>query len=210
MSRPNNYAIMADQARTLFLTYDQSALIAKSPVTFDGDWLYLPVLDRICRIDRHTGHIYWSTDQGWSLSTGFQDTLTVFDYLCDGRPDRSLSGEERFMASFGHQFHTGLLENETASPLELAIDQNPRAFSEACTALGGVPVPNCDLGFRLPFFPDLPVTLRFWHSDEEFPPALRCYWDANAGQYLRYETMYYALDLLRSRLWTLMGSCKFL
>ena len=35
---------------------------------------------------------------------------------------------------------------------------------------------------------------------EDFPAALRYYWDENALMYIRYETMYYAVDLLRSRL----------
>ena len=34
----------------------------------------------------------------------------------------------------------------------------------------------------------------------EFAPRLRFLWDANADRYLRYETMYYAMGLVRERL----------
>lgn len=191
---------MAEAARRRFLTYDQSAVIAKSPVTYDEQAIYLPVLDRTCRISRATGELAWSSPTGFLPTAEFHDALTIFDYLCDAKPNRCLSGQLKSMASFGHAFHTNLLEAETASPLESAIDREPDSFRSACQALGGVPFPNCDIGFTLPFFPDLPITLQFWHSDDEFPPRLRYLWDCNATDCIRYETMYYALGLLESRL----------
>lgn len=203
MPRPNNYDIMAQQAQKRFLTYDQSAILAKSPANADENYIFLPVLDLTFRVCRHTGKTDLSCGNGWTPAPP-HDMLTVFDYLCDARPNRRLSGQLKSMASFGHMFHTGLLENGTASALENAIDQAPDSFIRACKALGGTPFPNCDLGFTLPFFPDLPITLQFWHSDEEFPPRLRYLWDSSATQFLRYETMYYALDILRTRLEALM------
>ena len=126
--------------------------------------------------------------------------MTIFDYLCDSRRDRCLSGEFIAMANFGHQFHSGLLESGAPSALERRADQDLPGFCRACRALGGEPVTGGDAGFRLRFFPDLPVVLRFWASDEEFPAQLRFYWDKNTLFYLRYETMYYALGILQSRL----------
>lgn len=203
----DNYAILARQAREKFLTYDQQEIIAKSPVRCDSRFLYLPVLDRTCMVCRQTGSLYWSEPDGTvTPSTQPGEALTVFDYLCDGRPHRSLSGEFIAMANFGGQIHTSLLESPQPSALELAADREPARFREACQALGGEPVGNADIGYRIPFFPDLPVVLRFWHSDEEFPPQLRFYWDKNALFYLRYETMYYALGILQNRLLHLINS----
>ena len=59
---------------------------------------------------------------------------------------------------------------------------------------------GADLAFLLPFFQDLDLLVQFWHGDEEFAPRLRFLWDAGAGDYLRYETMYYALEMARRRL----------
>ena len=42
--------------------------------------------------------------------------------------------------------------------------------------------------------------VQFWFADEDFPAQLQFFWDKNALQYLRYETMYYALGLLRGHL----------
>lgn len=196
----DNYQIQAQRARQRFLTYDQQQIIAKSPLTFDDDYLYLPVLDRTCMIRRQTGELFWQECGVCTPSHDPCDAMTIFDYLCDSRRDRYLSGEFIAMANFGHQFHSGLLESGAPSALERRADQDLPGFCRVCRALGGEPVTGGDAGFRLRFFPDLPVVLRFWASDEEFPAQLRFYWDKNTLFYLRYETMYYALGILQSRL----------
>ena len=196
----DNYQIQAQRARQRFLTYDQQQIIAKSPLTFDDDYLYLPVLDRTCMIRRQTGELFWQAGGVCTPSHDPSDAMTIFDYLCDSRRDRCLSGEFIAMANFGHQFHSGLLESGAPSELERRADQDLPGFCRACRALRGEPVTGGDAGFRLRFFPDLPVVLRFWASDEEFPAQLRFYWDKNTLFYLRYETMYYALGILQSRL----------
>lgn len=202
MSRPNNYTIMEANARLLFLTYDQSAILSKTPATADETHIFLPVLGMTCRIHRATGEVSFLAE-GTLTPAAPHDSLTVYDYLCDAKPDRRLSGQWRSTASFGGMVHSNLTET-SATPLEAAIDARPEAFRRACQALEGTPFPACDIGFTLPFFPDFPVTLQFWHSDEEFPPRLRFLWDANALQFLRYETLFYALGLLRARLEKLM------
>lgn len=202
--RPDNYAIQADFARKLFLSHDQSAMLQRTCATADADFLYLRVLGRTCRIHRKTGLHDWQEGDVWRPSLSHNETLTIFDYLCDASPHRTLAGEFVAMSNFGHLFHTNLLEPPEASHLERFIDQNPTAFRSACESLGGTPFPNCDIGFVIPFFPDLPIALAFWHSDEDFPAQLRYFWDKNALRYLRYETMYYALGVLRARLQELL------
>ena len=86
------------------------------------------------------------------------------------------------------------------SALELLYDKDPARLRAACETLGGEALPGADVSYALPFFEDLRIAVQFWHGDEEFSPRLRFLWDAAADQYLRYETMYYALGLLRTRL----------
>ena len=57
-----------------------------------------------------------------------------------------------------------------------------------------------DIAYALPVFEDLELALFFWAGDEEFSPQIRYLWDENALAYIRYETMYYVLDWLRTRL----------
>ena len=97
------------------------------------------------------------------------------------------------MQDFGHQFHRELQEK---NPDALFFDAHPDRLKAGCQALGGVPFPQGDIAYTIPIFEDLSVTLQFWQGDEEFSPRLRYLWDENALQYLKYETMYFAVDAL--------------
>lgn len=61
-------------------------------------------------------------------------------------------------------------------------------------------MPGADLGYAVPAVLGVPVWVQFWHSDEEFAPRLRYLWDENALQFIRYETMWYAVGLLLERI----------
>lgn len=202
LTRPDNYALQADFARRLFLERDQAAILAKSPVTADEANIHLTLLSQPYRVCRATGRIF-RLEGDWVPADSHGEVLTIFDWLCDARPHRCLSGIWKTTTSLGIGIHSGLLDHSAAA-LAKAIDGDPGSFVRACEALNGAPVSQCDLGFTVPFFPDLPVSIRFWHSDEEFPPQLTFLWDANTLLYLRYETTFYALGLLRRRLSRLM------
>ena len=55
MSRPDNYAIQAQQAKNRFLTYDQQKLIRKLHLKWDETYIYLPVLAQLHRIHGEAG-----------------------------------------------------------------------------------------------------------------------------------------------------------
>lgn len=189
----NNYTIQAKQAQQRFLGYDQAALIQKLHLPFDESWLYPTLLHRLYRIRRTTGEIQRQEDEQW-LPAGYSEVMTLLDLVCDSQPQRALAHRWKTMGDFGHLFHTSLLE--TADPWALAVEQNPQGFRRACQALGGTPFPQGDISYTMVLFDDLPITLQFWFGDEEFPSTLRFLWDENALQYLKYETMYFAKDLL--------------
>lgn len=195
----DNYAIQAEHARKLFLTYSQEAIISNAPIEYDEDWLYLKLLNQPLRIDRLTGRMFRRKDGVWISAGSHGEVLTVFDYLCDARPERTLTGQWMTTAALGKHVHTNLFDSGP-SALETAIERDPDRFRRACEALGGVSAEGGDICFTMPLFPDLPILVRFWHADEEFPPVLDVLWDGGTLQYLRYETLYYALGILRGRL----------
>jgi len=57
MAQTNNYTVQARQAKELFLSYDQKALIAKLKLHFDERYLYVPMLSETYRISRESGDI---------------------------------------------------------------------------------------------------------------------------------------------------------
>ena len=200
MERRNNYEIQAAQARRLFCTYDMEAIIRAHALQADAAYLYLRLLDEQYRVCRADGHIFREKKDGWIPADSFDEALTIFDLLSTIRPDQCAAGVWKTTQEFGGQVHRELVENGPASALERLFDAQPERLEHACLALGGAAMPGADLSYALPFFDRIRMAVQFWHGDEEFAPRLRFLWDANADRYLRYETMYYAMGLVRERL----------
>ena len=200
MEKKDNYQIQATQAKQLFLQYDQQEIINRCACKADADFLYFFFLSCPYRISRHTGDLHRLQDSIWIDSNTFHEVMTILDWLCDSKPNRYPSGNWINVVSHGHYFHGDLQEKE--DPAARYFDQNPEVFCRACEALGGKRHPSADLSYTIPLLEDLPILLQLWHGDEEFPPRLRMLWDANTHMYLRYETTWYAKDLLMQRLAT--------
>ena len=199
MARVNNYLIQARQAQAKFLTYDQEKLIAKCGLEADEQYLYLTLLYKPYRLSRTTGNLQRLDGAIWQDANSFEEIMTLLDLLCDSREDRCLSGHWQNMQTFGMQFHQNLLEDRK-DPFATRIDSDPALLHRAAKALGAEVISGGDFGYGFELFDGLKIGLLFWHGDEEFFPRIRYLWDANAKQYLRYETMYYAVDLLHRRI----------
>lgn len=205
MERANNYLIQAQQARDLFLTYDQNALIRKFHLNFDETYLYTTMLRSRYRIHRATGGLERQDGSAWRDANTFEEVLTLFDLLCDSREDRYLSGRFRNMTSFGLMFHQNLLE-DTRDPWAEKFQADPEGFRRACLSLDGIPLEIGDAAYAIELFDGLAIGVQLWLGDEEFPPNLRFLWDENAAMYIRYETMFYARGLLLEKIASAMAS----
>lgn len=199
MERRDNYVLQAQAAKARFLTYDQNAIIRKFQLDFDRDFLYTTLLAQPYRICRRTGDLEKWERGTWTDANSHGEVLTLFDLLCDARDVRCLSGRYQSTQNFGMMFHRNLTEDQH-DPLAARFDREPALLHRGCAALNGTPLPHADIAYRLELFDDLPIMIHFWHGDEEFAPRLRFLWDANSLQYLRYETMYFAVSLLRKKL----------
>ena len=58
------------------------------------------------------------------------------------------------------------------------------------------------MAYELDLFPFLPLTLRFWESDEEVPASLQILVDQNICDYMHYETVMFAITHMLNRLKT--------
>ena len=195
MQRTDNYAIQARQAQDTFLTYDQAVLIEKCKLPFDREYLYPTFFGKPYRLHRKTGDLQRKQGNQW-LDAGFNEIMTILDILCDSKPDRCLTGKWNGMQNFGLMFHQNLLE-KGKDPFAAAIERDPSVFEQRCLALNGRPIPGADLGYAIEVMDGLSIALQFWFSDEDFPAQVRWYWDENALQYIKYETMYFAVGHLQ-------------
>lgn len=199
MERRNNYAIQASAARKLFLSYDQEGLIRKLGLKAEAGWLYTRFFDCPYRINRLNGSMERFCGDAWQKANSFNEVLTLMDLICDSREDRFLTGRWKNLTDFGNQFHRNLLE-EGVDPFAARIQEEKADFVRACEKMGGRAIKGADISYAIPAFQELSIALFFWEGDEEFAPRVRYLWDENALMYLKYETMYYAVDFLKERL----------
>ena len=199
MAMGGNYLLQARSAKQRFLSYDQQKLIQKFRLEWDETFLYTTLLGRKYRICRQTGDMDCLTDGGWADGNSYEEVMTLLDLLCDSRDDRFIAGRWKSMESFGLMFHQNLLQDER-DPLAERFDREPEALRKAGLAIGGKQQAGADIAFVFEVFDGLPIVLQFWHGDEEFAPRIRWLWDENARMYIRYETMYFAVGLLRRRI----------
>ena len=156
-------------------------------------------MSELYRLDRRSGDIQRGHEEAWLDANSFEEVMTLLDLVCDSRDDRYLSGKWKSMTDFGLMFHRNLLEEKRDKTADL-FNQDPEGLRRACMRLGGRPIPGADIGYAIELFDGLEIGVQFWHGDEEFYPRLRYLWDENALMYIRYETMYFAVNLLLRRL----------
>ena len=201
MEKRDNYAIQVEQAKKLFLTYDQTAIIRKLDLEADKDYLYLPFLGCTYRIHRATANVEKREGDGpYTDGNSFNEVMTLFDVLCWSKADARLSGEWVTLSALGGGVHTALtaggMFQEAVSRVACWEDR----LAEVLERMGGVVMPKGEPGYQIPVFSFLPLYLQYWRGDEEFPPQLTLLWDRNTTQFLHYETAYYLTGFLFQRL----------
>ena len=198
MKNVDNYRLQVEGAKKYFLRYDQQKLIEKLKLDADEAYLYTRMLSRDYRIHRESGAVE-RLNGDWTETNAHGEVMTLLDLVCDSREDRYPARRWQNMSNFSAVFHRSLMEDQ-ADSLALFIQDNQPAFRRACQSLGGEPGPGGDISYAIPFFEELRIAIQFWEGDEEFNPRIRWLWDENALMYLKYETMWFALGMIRSRI----------
>lgn len=195
----DNYQIQVMQAKKHFLSYDQQELIGRCGLRFDERYFYLCFLGEECRISRRTGDMERFCGGSWIDGNGFGQVMTILDWLCDSKPDRSITGRFVNIVTQGYNFHRNLQEIKKDPDAE-QFSANPDAFCRACEAMGGEKTTGADIAYTIELLDGVKVLLKLYHPDEDFPAQLTCLWEENVLQYIRYETTWFALGVLMSRI----------
>ena len=191
----SNYEITLQAAMKRFCSYDMSIICQRTGVTDRGEYLQTRFFGIPIQICKKSGQVTVSGEPA-----DFCETLSVFDWLCDGKPDAKASGEFCPVSSLPGVFVGGSGLLMTAPEMAESIDKNPDRFRDICKKLGSKPVNNGDICEEIEIFPGLPMQIKFYFGDEEFPPSVTFLWDKNILSFVRYETVYYIAGVLKKHL----------
>ena len=132
------------------------------------------------------------------LPAGHGDGMTIYDILCDSKPDARVSG--RFQNAWNQR-------NVSSAPNGSLFQSSADFFSgkcallsAACERLGGERVSTGDVGFDIPVFNEIKMRMLFWDADDEFPASMNLQWDEHILDFMRYETTFYAAGFILNRL----------
>lgn len=192
----NNYDIQAEQARELFLQYDQAVACRRLGLKSTDDCIFLRFLGEPVTIRRSDGQVFDSAGQPADFST----VMSVYDVLCRSKAAPVLKGEFVPITALNHIHGTHPVHEDFNSREAAFFAGKVDALRAACLRRGGTLWGSGDVSFILPIFDFFPVRLCFWDADEEFPASLQFFWDANALDFAHYETLWYMSGALTRKL----------
>lgn len=190
----SNYDLQVQRAKEAFLRWDSRLIAEKFSLRRDSQWIYLPYLGRMHRINCETGDVEEQAGQ-WRPGS-FGAHMAIFDALCRETVG-TLSGKWSTVNHLEGLHHPGVGEETMYGDIALAFSGKQEQIRQIGAQWGAEPFPVGDAAFVLRIFPFLPMVFQFWEGDEEFPPQIRLLWDSNMLSFVRYETIWYiAADFL--------------
>ena len=202
MERLSNYEITKRRVQGDFLKYDQENMIRKFSLQYDESYLYITFLGHLYRIHRKNGYLEWSEDDFATCTEGdFNEALTIYDLLCDSK-EHCCAAKEYInlnslscLQSGSKKLGEGLFHGK-----DKIFDHKEEVLCRVCEKLGGVKNGKGDVAYEIPLFEFLCCRVQFWNSDEEFEAQLQVFLDKNILDFMRYETVWYAVSHLLKRL----------
>ena len=186
----------------IFLQYDQTAMIHKYSLDYNSDWLYITFINRTYRINRKTGNVQWSDNDFETVhEANHNEAMTIYDVLCYSKDGCHLANEFVNINRLS-TIRTGNLSQNSGFFQSTAdfFHGKPLELHNACIALSGKELDKGDVAFEMKLFSFLPIIIRFWEADDEFPTSLQILADRNILDYMHYETLMFALTHLFQRL----------
>lgn len=202
MERISNYEITKRRVQGDFLRYDQEKMIQKFDLKHDENYLYIKFIGHFYRIDRQTGFLEWSEDDFVNCVEGdFNEALTIYDLLCDSKDNCHAAGDYINLRSMSAiQGSNKKLGDELSDGKDKIFDHKDEILCAICEKLGGRKAGKGDVAYEIPLFEFVSCRIQFWNSDEEFEAQLQVFMDKNILQFIRYETVWYAVEHLKKRL----------
>lgn len=195
-----NHVQMMEDARRIFLKYDQSAMIRKYHLENDEKYLFIRFMNREYEIARKSGVI---TRKGSTERAGHPETMSIYDMLCysEKLPELPpLTGQWESLSVLGGIIGAGHTQRLMTGRVLEPFAGKTEEMCRACEEMGGKKQKGADVSYILPVFDFFPFWFEFWDGDEEFPPNIQFLWDKNSLQFMHYETLWYIVGFVEEEL----------
>lgn len=198
-----NHEVTQERMEKRFLEYDQDKITEKFGLKSDENYIYIELVRQKFRVGRKSGVV--ETAEPPCLKARFDEAMTIYDVLCDSKEGAHLAGEFVTHGTLAGHLRPPDEGKDFDKEFIKYFDGRTETLRAVCEALGGIKMMNiADVSYRLELFSFLPVWLRFWESDEEFPAKLQVMWDRNTTDFIRYETTFFAKGYMLNRIKHLM------
>ncbi len=174
----DNYELVYEHDRLIFLDMDFKSLALRTGLTFsgDGEYLLLPVLDKCYMVSISDGNIFDQANPYGEVPV--HTRLLLIHYLIYAKDTAAVTGEEiPFHSIRGVSHFEAAFIRETIPPLKKAFEGHTDRFIQAGKALHGTICTYGDASVRLQLFPLIAITYILWEGDEEFPMNINVLFD---------------------------------
>ncbi len=181
----SNYEQVIENWREKFLEMDQETLIRKFDLEADEEALYITYFSRKLRIDRKNGVI---TDRG--VRPGFDTVMNIYNTFYYAAEHPVASGNLVAFRQVKRVYPFEAAYRRTIiSRLQEIFSGKTAELEKACKALGGIPLPQGDVGYVLPVFPFLNIAVLFWDKDEEFDAQANMLFESEITEFMHEENV---------------------
>lgn len=184
----DNYEMVCENWRKIFLDMDQEDLLSRFPLESDDQCLRITYYNETYVIVRSTGMVFLEKDPERVLT--FNTIMSIYGlfYYTKEQP------------RFANQF-VPYRQVKRAAPFAPAFQKTvvdiiakkfagkADALERSCITLGGTPVKQGDIGYQIKAFDCIPVQVYFWDEDDEFAAQSNILFDAEITDYLHEESV---------------------
>lgn len=187
-ARTDNYAMVCEKWRKLFLEMDMEDLARRFNLETDEGALYITFFCERFRLDRRTGMITSIDDPEKRLR--FNTLMSIYHLFYYSKPEAKINGtfipfrQVKGASPFDPAFQRTVLK-----PLAETFSGHQDLLEQACRQLEGRPIRQGDVGYVINAFDPIPLTVIFWDGDEEFSAQANILFDADITDFLHEETV---------------------
>lgn len=192
-----NYEILVEEARRQFSSMDMVEVLNRTGIVPQDGYFRIRLLGRGYAVSAEDGTV--TRDDG--EPSGTTVPMILYDLLGYSEKGACPSGEYTQVQNLARVVSTVKYAGQGMHDRNAqGMDGKDEQLKAACEKLGGTPWGKGDVSYMIPLTGDLKFVFSFWNSDDEFPASASVLFDKNSLQYMHYETLWYCLGHIFSRI----------